>query len=172
MFRIAADLVIAGTGEGESGLQISPWWSPDVDGRFNVRTTDGEIACFGGRLPFYTFTGTYNLHYLKGSPIHLEMTYRPNGLSMSSPGTIRYTLTYLGNTYTSGDLPFDEGNPAEGHGSWGILDGAEVGAHLQAFMQPGNAASEIGATWANIVFEPLVTPVEPTSWGHIKALYR
>src|SRR5439155_13171387 len=53
-FRVTADLVISGTGGAEAGLQRCPWWSQDVDGRFNVRVPDGEIACFGGRLPVYS----------------------------------------------------------------------------------------------------------------------
>src|SRR5882672_4196177 len=65
-FTIACDFMLEGATGGEGGLQLSPWWSPDVDGRFNVRDTDGEIACFGGRLPFYTFTGAFGLHYIKG----------------------------------------------------------------------------------------------------------
>src|SRR5262249_15125070 len=48
VFRFSADLVIDGLGQAESGIQISPWWSQDVEGRINVRTTDGEIAMFGG----------------------------------------------------------------------------------------------------------------------------
>src|SRR5204862_5435950 len=62
--------------EGQGCIRPSPWLSPDADGRFNVRSTDGEIACFGGRLPFYTFTGVYGLHYVMGTDIHLGLTYR------------------------------------------------------------------------------------------------
>jgi hypothetical protein len=66
-FHFGADLMIAGTADGEAGLQVAPWWSQQVDGRFNVRSTDGEIACFGGRLPFYSFTANHGLHYVKGT---------------------------------------------------------------------------------------------------------
>ena len=88
-FTVVADLVL--NGAGEAGLQIAPWWSQS-DGRFNVRSTDGEIACFGGRLPFFSFTGTHGLHYAAGELIHLEIAYDPNGLSQLSPGTIQYNL--------------------------------------------------------------------------------
>ena len=70
-FRFSADLTISGDGEGEAGLQISPWWSQLVDGVFNVRTTDGEIACFGGRLPFYSFTGSHGVTYVKGTTVRI-----------------------------------------------------------------------------------------------------
>jgi hypothetical protein len=160
-FRISADLVISGTGNGESGIRISPWWSKDVDGRFNVRVPDGEIAAFGGRLPFYSFTSAHGLHYVRGETIYLEATYKPHGLNASSPATIEYRVTYQGQTYSSGALNFDEGNPAEDppHGRWGMLNDGRVGGYLQAFMQPGNFASNVKATYSNIRF--VICPIEP-----------
>jgi len=171
-FRFGADLVISGTAEAEAGLQIAPWWSQDVDGRFNVRTTDGEIACFGGRLPFFSFTGDFGIHYVKGDAIHLEVTYDPQGNSMSNPATITYSLMYNGSSYSSGALPFDEGNPAEGYGSWGMLDDARVGGYVQVFMQNGNTAAEAGAEWSNVEYGVLqVVAVEPATWGEVKARF-
>src|SRR5512140_592522 len=130
-FRFCADLRISGNGAGEAGLQIRPWWS-ESDGRLNVRTTDGEIAAFGGRLPFYSFSNPlgYNMRYTMGDVIHLEITYRPNGLSQASPATIEYVV----NGNSSGQLPFDQGNPAEGYGEWGMLNSAQVGGHMQFFL--------------------------------------
>jgi len=151
-FSLSADLVL--TGAAESGLQVTPWWTQNVDGRFNVRSTDGEIACFGGRLPFFSFTGTFGLHYVAGDLIHMEIIYVPHGLSQSNPATIQYNLGYGGVNYTSGALPFDEGNPAEDppHGLWGILNDARVGGHIQVFMQQGNGAQ---ATYTNIQYTVL-----------------
>jgi hypothetical protein len=174
-FAFGADLVISGTAEGEAGLQISPWWSQNVDGRFNVRTTDGEIACFGGRLPFYSFTGSHGLHYVKGTTIHLEAWYRPNNLNAASPATIEYIVGYGGNTYSSGQIPFDQGNPAENppYGVYGMLQDGRVGGHLQCFLQGGNPAAQVAATWSDIFFQDLgPVSVEATSWGSLKALYR
>ena len=171
-FRFGADLTISGTGEGEAGLQVAPWWSQNVDGRFNVRTTDGEIACFGGRLPFYSFTGSQGLTYVKGTTIHMEVKYLPNSLTMADPGTIEYILNYNSTNYTSGELPFDEGNPAEPYGTWGILDDARAGAHMQAFLQAGNPAAGLRGDWGNIEFDDLGgVPVEPGTWGQIKSIY-
>jgi len=62
-FSIAADCSLNGTSNGETGLDCSPWWAQDTDGRFNIRIPDGEIACFGGRLPFFSFTATYGITY-------------------------------------------------------------------------------------------------------------
>jgi hypothetical protein len=184
-FRFEADLVITGTGNGEAGLQISPWWSQNVDGKFNVRTTDGDIACAGGRLPSFSFTGTYGLHYTKGNVIHLKMTYLPHGLSMANPGTIRYEVVYLGNSYDSGQIPFTQGNPVEDppYGLWGILNDARVGGHLMCPLS--SSTGRIRATWSNIVFTnlSLLTGIEftdpsappatrSTTWGNVKGLYR
>jgi hypothetical protein len=174
-FRSAADLMISGVNDAEAGLQIAPWWSQQVDGRFNVRSTDGEIACFGGRLPFYSFSDPlgFNVRYVKGTSIHLEVIYQQNGLSMASPATIEYVLGYNSNTYTSGPIPFDEGNPAEGKGSWGMLDDAQVGGYAQVFL--GGLANEaVRAEWTNIVFQDLCppSPTETKTWGQIKAAFR
>jgi len=176
-FTIACDLVIdAGTKGGEGGLQLSPWWSPDVDGRFNVRTTDGEIACFGGRLPFYSFTGAHGLHYVPGTSIHLEMVYDPNTLSAGDPATITYNVVYNGTPYSSGALAFDQGNPAEDppHGQWGLLNFGRLGGYVQCFNDGGNPAAGVVATWSNITYETCQkpTPTQTTTWGRIKGLYR
>lgn len=171
-FRFCADLVISGTGQGEAGLQISPWWSQDVDGRLNVRTTDGEVACFGGRLPFYSFTGSQGLVYQRGNLIHLEMKYRPNGLNQQNPGTIEYTCVYNNQTYQSGSLPFDQGNPNEPYGTWGILNNARVGGHTQPFIQAAVPTS-LRTEWREICYEDLGSvAVEPATWGAIKSVYR
>lgn len=164
-FSVSANLVL--TGVGESGLQVSPWWSPDVDGRLNVRNNDGEVAAFGGRLPFYSFTGTYGLHYVAGTTIGLGITYNPHSLSQADPATITYDVTYNSTQYTSGPLAFDEGNPAEGHGSWGMLTPAYVGGHLQAFLgTPGL----VRADWTDIVYTP--EPATLTLFGLALVLLR
>jgi hypothetical protein len=175
-FTIACDFMLEGATGGEGGLQLSPWWSPDVDGRFNVRDTDGEIACFGGRLPFYTFTGAFGLHYIKGTPIHMSMTYTPNDLSSTNPATITYSLVYAGTPYTSGPLAFDQGNPTEDppHGQWGMLNFGRVGGYYNAFNQGGNPAASVIATWSNITYDTCQkpTPTKTSTWGQIKGLYR
>jgi len=176
-FRVCADLLITGNGECEAGLMINPWWNLGNcgdDGRFNVRTTDGEIACFGGRMPFFSFTGNFGITYVKGTPIHLEMLYTANDTTMANPATIQYSLTYNAVNYTSGPLAYDQGNPNENppHGTWGMLTPAAVGGHVQYFVgtsMGGNARAE----WDNICYENYdVIPVEPTTWGAVKALYR
>jgi hypothetical protein len=162
-FSFSADLTISGAGEGEGGLQLAPWWSQLVDGRFNLRTTDGEIAVYGGRLPFYSFTGTQGLIYTKGETVRVGMIYDPNSLSAGDPATIVYNLTMGGTDYTSGPLAFDEGNPAEGFGSWGHLDDARVGGFVQVFSSSGNLTTQ----WANMSYIP-----EPASIGLLGLISR
>jgi len=173
-FKMSANLTITGTAEGEAGLQVSPWWSQDVDGRFNVRTTDGEIACFGGRLPFYSFTAAQGVTYMKGTTIRLTLTYLPHSLSMADPATIEYGLLYNNTLYTSGPIPFDEGNPNEPYGTWGMLDDGRVGGHVQCFLQGGNPNANLTAEWNEIKFLDLWGPisVDDSSWGKVKSLYR
>jgi hypothetical protein len=171
-FKFDADLTISGTGEAEAGIGISPWWSPLVDGVFNFRTTDGEIACFGGRLPFYSFTGSQGVTYVKGTTVHVEIIYLPNGLSEADPGTIEYKLDN-GTMYTSGPIAFDMGNPAEPYGLWGILDSATAGGNFQMFLQQGAADASVTVTWGNITFTDLGTvATENATWGSVKSLFR
>lgn len=171
-FTISTTLTIGGTGQAEAGLQIAPWWS-EADGRLNCRTTDGEIACFGGRLPFYSFTGTYGLHYVKGTPITLSMTYLPRQLNSAEPATVEYTVVY-GGTYSSGALPFDEGNPAEPYGTWGMLDNAKVGGFFQPLWAlGGDPGATVSATFGDHIFENLDSVgTEDNTWGGVKSLYR
>jgi hypothetical protein len=153
-FRFCADLTITGTGEAEAGLQIAPWWS-ESDGRLNVKTTTGEIAAFGGRLPFYSFSDPagYNMHYDKGETIRLEIIYRPNALTEQNPATIEYIVD--GNS--SGQLPFDMGNPDEDppHGLWGILTPSQVGGYFQFFLDQSGPTGSVTVTWENICYEAL-----------------
>lgn len=183
-FRVCADLVISGTGECEAGLQVVPWWnlgggSCGVDGRINIRTTDGEMAAFGGRLPFASWTnpccnpGGWTLSYVKGTPIHLEIIYMAHSNTAADPGTIEYRMNYLGNDYNIGPVPMDEGNPSEDppHGVWGILSPAAVGGHMQYFVAGSPNGGNAHAEWSNICFEALdPVPVKGSTWGNIKAL--
>jgi len=183
-FHFCADLVIEAShaNGGEAGINIAPWWWL-ADGRINVRIPDGEIAAFGGRMPFVTWTNpadTQNywgssLHYVEGTTIHLEMTYisGPTGPSEASPGQVQFSVGYEGNTYTTPWLLLDMGNPAEDppHGLWGILDPASAGGFMQARLTQ-TAEDFVRATWNNVCYDNLqVVPTQNTSWGRVKSLY-
>jgi len=155
-FSFAADVTITGTGNAEAGLMVAPWWSLDGDGKFMVNGQSGEIAAFGGRLPFYSFTSGYGLTYTKGDTIQMGVVYRPNSLSALDPATIEYIVTIASLTYSSGELAFDEGNPAEGHGSWGMLTPAQVGGYFQPQVWDTTV-------WEQVTFENMDYVPEPAT---------
>jgi hypothetical protein len=172
-FSFCALVSASGSGDGEVGLRVSPWWSLDVDGTFMLNTRSGEIACFGGRLPFYSFTGANAQTYVKGTVVKLSIEYKPNGLSAVSPATIQYTLENGNGIFTSGPLAFDQGNPAEDppHGQWGMLSPARVGGYVQCFLGQGDPVNFRGS-WEQICYDAQPVPAEPATWGKIKADYR
>ena len=141
------------TGKGEGGIRLSPWFSHDADGLFNVRSTDGEIACFGGRLPFYSFSAQQGLLYHEGDPIHLGLTFKRNGLSAAARRNA-VAIVLSGTSYTSGPLNLDLGNASEDppHGLWGILNDARIGGHMKAFMTPGDFSATTHGEFTNIQF--------------------
>ena len=169
-FEYSANLTINGAGEG--GLSLAPWWSPEADGLFNVRSTDGEIACFGGRLPFFSFTAAFGLHYVNNTPIQLGISYLPNARTAVSPAQVVYNLRYASINYTSGLLNFDEGNPAEGHGSWGALTPWYAGGHVKMFVQTPGQPHGVNAAWRDIQYTAGPTPTIPMTWGRLKAMNR
>jgi hypothetical protein len=170
-FEYSCEMVLTGIGEG--GLNLAPWWGPQSDGLFNVRTTDGEIACFGGRMPFFSFTGAFGLVYVSGTPIQLGISYFPNGLSSGSPAKVVYSLRYNSINYTSGLLSFDEGNVAEGavHGNWGALTPWYAGGHMKMFAFPAGTPHGIKGQWRQIQSSSGPTPTTKSSWGDLKKLY-
>jgi hypothetical protein len=153
-FAFFSDVKISGTGNGEGGLSLSPWWSQNHDGIFMLNSASGEIAVFGGRLPFYSFTGAYGLHYVKGETVREGFVYNPHSLSAADPATVQYCLIKGGTWYSSGPIPFDEGNPAELHGSWGMLDGAQVGGLFQPYIVVGDPTNGVRIDFNNMSFVP------------------
>jgi hypothetical protein len=172
-YRWCADVTLTGTANGEGGLRLSPWWSPDVDGRFMINS-GGEIACFGGRLPFYSFTGNHGITYTRGVVAHMEAIYLPHALDAGYPATIEYRISLGGGpTFSSGPLSFDQANPGEDppHGLWGALYPHTVGGY---FLVQTGAGTPVGMTanFANICYEFGTTPTTTSTWGKIKTLYR
>jgi hypothetical protein len=130
------------------------------------------VACFGGRLPFYSFTGAFGVTYVKGTTVHMEITYLANSLTSADPATIQYKYVDASGSYMSPVLAYDEGNPAEDppHGLWGCLHDAMVGGY---FQPRANTGADLSCNWANICFDNLdVVPTQNSTWGRIKTLYR
>jgi hypothetical protein len=159
-YTFGADVNISGDGQGEGGLRISPWYGQFVDGRFMANVTTGEIACFGGALPFYSFTGNHALSYVRGTTIRFEATYRDNDLDSAQPATIQYRVIYNGNTYDSPVLAFGSQNLAEcdPHGLWGELNDARVGGY---FQPRANSGEDLTITWSNITYQKLPSTGTP-----------
>jgi len=175
-YKFRATLTLSATGGVvEGGIHIAPWWN-NMDGRFQARIPDGEVACFGGRLPFYSFTFNHGVVYAAGTPITMEIEYLANGLSAASPASIQYSLIYddcTGKRHLSSPVfLFDQGNPAEGHGEWGSLDPSYAGGVVQ--VNNGSGGSNYNATWTDIMWQCLdcATPAKNASWGSLKVLYR
>jgi len=173
-FAIGASVRIVGN--GEAGIQLTPWWS-EADGRFNIRTPDGEVAVFGGRLPFYSFTANFGKLYVGGTWVHMTMVYRPNTeMDAAHPATIEYIYDD-GIPVSSGQLPFDMGNPGEDppHGLWGILNFAHAGGYMQFNNMGGQpAGTTMTAEYCSFTFQDLgsVVATEESTWGGVKALFR
>jgi hypothetical protein len=160
-FEFWADVTITGPANSEGGLNLSPWWSQDVDGTFTVNAASGEVACFGGRLPFYSFTVNDGVTYTKGDTVRLGMIYHARQLTEATPAVIEYVYTDATNTtYSSGYLEFDEGNPAEDppYGLWGMLNDARVGGYFQPQINSADPTN-----WGQIVFENMYYTPEPTT---------
>lgn len=173
-YRFCANVTLDGSNpHAEAGLSVRPWWSPEVDGQFMINAFNGEIAAFGGRMPFYSFTVGHGITYTRGTTVLMEIEYQPNGLSSFHPATITYKITIGATTYSSGPLNYDEGNPAEGHGSWGELTPAYVGGYFQQNGTPDGTSVGATVSFVDICFEPLIpTSTRNSSWGRMKQIYR
>jgi hypothetical protein len=164
-FCFGADVKLEGSGIGEGGLRVSPWWAQYDDGRFMINAETGEIAVFGGRLPFYSFTVSNSITYTKGTTVHMAISYDPNALTAMDPATIQYSLTLGAQVYTSPALPFSMGTQSEDppHGLWGILNDARVGSYFQPRTQLNVQDSALTATWSNIVFTASANCLPPAA---------
>jgi len=159
-FSVSADVKITGTSNVEGGLSVTPWWTKNAaDGVFMVNAESGEVACFGARLPFFSFTNTYGLHYTKGTTVRLGIYYDPEDLNQADPARVRYWYTTGGTTYASSFLPFDQGDPNEGviYGNWGILNDARVGG----YFMPKVAGQGDPPRWGAIEFSNFYYIPEP-----------
>ena len=174
-FVFGATVVVSGANVngGEGGLRLSPWWGQDTEGRFNVRIPDGEVACFGGVLPFYSFTGSHGIHYVAGQPIRLEVYYNPYHNSAAFPGQVKYRCYWMGVWYDSGWLPFGNCTPGEEiHGCYGIMDNARAGGYAQHRLTNGQFPAENLTNFFDVVFAEQPVATLPTTWGKVKGLYR
>jgi hypothetical protein len=193
-FKYGADLVIDGSSAqgGEAYINLCPWWVA-FDGRINVKGGfgGGEVAAFGGFMPFVTWTDPGNsfnywgsaLSYVKGTTIGLEIQYLggPTGPSVGSPGMVTYKVHYGGTDYVTPGLPINVGDtdkwalantfslPASDNQANQIMAGGGMGD----ISDGPNVDTYMRATWSNVYFTNLQsTATKTTTWGAMKALYR
>ncbi len=184
-YWFCSDVTLSGTDPSdlEGGLEISPWWS-DGDGQFMINANTGEIAVFGGRLPFCSnHASTYppgywpQPDYVNGATIHMAMMYIAGAIDPTIsgiPAKVTYSTVNGGTPYQFGPIAFDEGNTSENppHGLWGELQPTSVGGYLQCSHQSDMVTSAY-ITFANICYSNLQsTPAKTSTWGALKALYR
>lgn len=163
-YRFRATVTLTRTaGTIEGGIHIAPWWN-NMDGRFQARLPDGEVACFGGRLPFYSFTASHGVVYTAGTPITMDIEYHGRSHSSNQPATIQYRLTYNSTNYSSPVLSFDQGNPSEDppHGLWGSLDPSYAGGVVQ--VNNGSGGSGYSAVWSDIQFTAQMNAPGASPW--------
>jgi hypothetical protein len=148
-FILSADVTITGPAENEAALEVAQPWANDGGG-LTVKT-DGEIAAFGGVVPFYSFTVNHGITYTLGETIGLKMIYRPHSLTAGDPGTMEYIVTQASVVYSSGEVDFTTGEH-------GIIDNNKVGGYCLPRIVVGDPTNWGQAEWANINYVP-----EPTS---------
>lgn len=107
---------------------------------FLVKTGNGgEVAAFGGGMPFYSFTASQGVHWTTGSTVHMGMDYRFDGA--------KGFVTYRYENMTSGELAW--GN-AEGM----MLANTRVGGYV-LYQNTPNFADDFGdAQFSNINVVP------------------
>jgi hypothetical protein len=163
----------------EGGLRVCPWWDPVANGFFNMRNPDGEIACFGGVLPFFSFTAAFGIHYVNNTQARQTIIYDPHCNTKANPATIEYILDYNGH-FDSGPLPFNNCTLGEeAHGCYGIMDNARVGGRCQDNFTTGGGdpTAENLSSFFDVFYQinpgqdcPVPTKVQ--TWGSIKGTYR
>lgn len=173
-FSLFADVTLSGTANIEGGLNVSPWWSQNVDGNFMLNAVSGEVAAFGGRLPFYSFTANHAVNYTRGETVRMGIVYDPRGLSADAPGAIRYFYSDDTNDYSSPWLFFDQGNPAEDppHGLWGLLNDFRVGGYVQIPGNNADPANNGAIRWENLDYVPTPGAAALLALGGIAAVRR
>jgi hypothetical protein len=109
------------------------------EGFFRV-ASDGEVAAFGGFLPFHSFGGSA---YTPGTTVNLRMIYRP-GVGTNPGAPVSATMEYLYNGISSGQLTM-------GNLENGIINGTVDGLFVQVQPNTNNPNEFANAVFSNIV---------------------
>jgi len=149
-FDISFDLKLetsAATPRKEAGMRID---FNGFDGLFIVNTDAHEIVAFGGTLPFYSFNASNGLSYNAGDTINMRMVYTPPVLDNLNAVLVKGKVEYIVN---QGLGPVSS-MPLEFSGTEsGIIDGSNLGLHVQATGAVNDTTDFVRATWSNFDFD-------------------
>jgi MYXO-CTERM domain-containing protein len=120
----------------EAGFRFD---SPGGEGLFHVATDNGEVAAFGGFMPFFSFGNVY----VPGTTVTLEMIYRP-GVGSNPGAPVPATMEYKYNGLSSGLVQFTNNEN-------GIINGTVDGLFVQISPNTSNPNEFADATFSNIV---------------------
>jgi len=123
-------------------------------------TSDGEVAAFGGPLPFFSFGGAGT--YVPGTRASLRMVYSPDNDAVAGTDGDASTITYFyDNDVTGGPGPISSGAIQMSNTENGFITGSEVGMYAQ-YQPNDNSAND----FANVSFQNIrVVVPEPASLG-------
>ncbi|MBN2445507.1 MAG: hypothetical protein JXO22_02195 [Phycisphaerae bacterium] len=125
-FDISFEIMLdAGTLAGkEAGIRMDSFIAGE--GFFMVKAA-GEVACWGGPFPFYSFGGSA---YSPGTLATIRMIYTPDDDTDPWDGDAA-TMEYIYNGASSGPLNF-------GNLENGMIDGSDMGVFLQNAVDDNN----------------------------------
>lgn len=107
-----------------------------IDEGFVMVASDGEVAMFGGGLPFFSFNSLNdpNARYFLGTSARIEFRYfAPSG---GNPAACQVVFTnFLGTEFASPVLPFSNASVVLGNAS-GLANGTNVGLRAQNQRNP------------------------------------
>lgn len=108
-----------------------------IDEGFVMVASDGEVAMFGGRLPFFSFNslGDPNARYFLGTSARIEFRYfAPDGAGIAHC-QVAFT-NFLGTVFTSPVLAFDAASGGPLNNPSGLANGTNVGLRAQNQRNP------------------------------------
>lgn len=149
-FDISVDVSLAVGSTGprkEAGFRMDTFIGGEG---FFILTSDGQVAAFGGPLPFHDFGNVYT----PGTTATMRMIYRPGVVS---------TMEYMFGAASSGEVAF-------GNSENGVINGSDFGNYVQNQPDDNNPNDFSNAAFRNYsvatpVPEPMTMLVMAASVG-------
>lgn len=132
-------LTVDGTQNKEAGIVF--YNDGNGDHIFLVKTgNNGEVACFAGGFPFFSFTSNYNDHYVTGTTVPMSITYFQDTDNI-------YKVIYRYKNHFSGALPWAN---VEGM----LLPNTRIGGYLQVMNDSANPTNGGRGDYGDITVSP------------------